>query len=221
MHFIALARHLETQIERLMARQISYARYCRTRAAAVRESAEKITFPELQATLLRLALSYERIADSVELCIRRLADNAGKPKAFFFDLGNSASQKTRRGRRARVERGVKLNRSLVPEVAGQELFGSGQAISREIALWQTLQLLSQSPYRSSARPAMVRSILHRNSATEKRNRSSGARTQVGVGAAAGRDKVSALGGVVCPCAEDASDCAQHRGHPEGLGQERG
>ena len=56
MHFIALARHLETQIEQLMARQISYARYCRIRAAAVRESAEKITFPELRATLLRLAL---------------------------------------------------------------------------------------------------------------------------------------------------------------------
>jgi hypothetical protein len=111
--------------------------YCRTRAAAVRESAEKITFPELQATLLRLSLSYERIADSVELCIRRLADNAGNNVSSLLADGGRGShrsgrlssstsgiaplKKTRRGRRARVERGVKLNRSLVPEVAGQEL----------------------------------------------------------------------------------------------------
>jgi hypothetical protein len=78
MYFAARARHIDAQIDRLLARQISYARYCRTRAAAVRESAEGIQFPEIRATMLTLALSYERIADSVEQCIRRLADNAGK-----------------------------------------------------------------------------------------------------------------------------------------------
>ena len=96
MHFVALARHLETQIEQLMARQISYARYCRTRAAAVRESAEKITFPELQATLLRLALSHERIGDSVELCIRRLADNAGNNVSSLLADGGRGSHRSRR-----------------------------------------------------------------------------------------------------------------------------
>ena len=54
MHFIALARHLETQIEQLMAREISYARYYRIRAAAVRESAEKITFPSSRRPCLGL-----------------------------------------------------------------------------------------------------------------------------------------------------------------------
>ena len=62
----AQAHRIEAQIDQLMARQIGYARYCRTRAAAVRESAEQIKFPELRATMLKLALTYERIARSVE-----------------------------------------------------------------------------------------------------------------------------------------------------------
>jgi hypothetical protein len=62
----AQAHRIEAQIDQLMARQIGYARYCRTRAAAVRGSAEQIKFPELRATMLTLALSYERIARSVE-----------------------------------------------------------------------------------------------------------------------------------------------------------
>jgi hypothetical protein len=78
MHFSVRARHLDAQIDQLMARQISYAHHCRTRAAAVRESAERSQFPEIRATMLTLALSYEQIADTLEQCIQRLAHNAGK-----------------------------------------------------------------------------------------------------------------------------------------------
>ena len=78
MHFPARARHMDALIDQLMARQMSYARHCRTRAAAVRENAERIQFPEIRATMLTLALSYEQIADTLEQCIQRLADNAGK-----------------------------------------------------------------------------------------------------------------------------------------------
>jgi hypothetical protein len=98
MHFAARARHIDARIDQLIARQISYARYCRIRAADVRESAERIQFPELRATMLTLALSYEQIADSVEQCIRRLADNAGKKLSSLLVVadGGSGSHRSQR-----------------------------------------------------------------------------------------------------------------------------
>ena len=126
MHFVARARHLEAQIDQLMARQISYAHYCRTRATAIRERAEQIKFPEFWTTMLRLALSYERIADSVELCIRRLSDNAKNDASSLLADGGRGSHRSRRlsssasGKAplqkqneegGRGERGVKLHRS--------------------------------------------------------------------------------------------------------------
>jgi hypothetical protein len=98
MHFAARARHIDAQIDQLLARQMSYARYCRTRAADVRESAERIQFAELRATMLTLALSYDEIADSVEQCIRRLAENAGKNLSTLLVAadGGSGSHRTRR-----------------------------------------------------------------------------------------------------------------------------
>jgi len=98
MHFVSRARHIEAQIDQLLARQIGYARYCRTRATDVRESAERIQFPELRATMLRLALSYEQIADSVEQCIRRLADNAGENLSSLLVAADSGrgSHRSRR-----------------------------------------------------------------------------------------------------------------------------
>jgi len=92
----AQAHHIEAQIDQLMARQIGYARHCRTRAAAVRESAEQITFPELRATMLTIALSYERIARSVEQCIRRLRCNSGNNVSrFLADGGRGLYQSLR------------------------------------------------------------------------------------------------------------------------------
>jgi hypothetical protein len=98
MYYVARARHIDAQIDRLLARQISYARYCRTRAVAVRESAEGVQFSEIRATILRLALSYEQIADSVEQCIRRLADNAGKDVSSLLAAaeGKRNSHRSRR-----------------------------------------------------------------------------------------------------------------------------
>jgi hypothetical protein len=92
----AQAHRIEAQIDQLMARQIGYARYCRTRAAAVRGSAEQIKFPELRATMLTLALSYERIARSVEQCIRRLMCNSGNNVSrFLADGGRDLYQSLR------------------------------------------------------------------------------------------------------------------------------
>jgi len=78
MYYVARARHIDALIDQLMARQMTYARHSRTRAAAVRANGERIQFPEIRATMLTLALSYEQIADTLEQCIQRLADNAGK-----------------------------------------------------------------------------------------------------------------------------------------------
>jgi len=113
MRFVARAGHIEARIDQLMARQVSYAHYCRTRAAAVRESAERNQFPEIRTTMLTLALTYEQIADSVEQCIRRLAENTGKNVSSlsveaddgrgWHPLGKAPLKKNQRpGRRARV-----------------------------------------------------------------------------------------------------------------------
>src|ERR1700693_2109827 len=99
MHFAARARHIDARIDQLIAQQISYARYCRIRAADVRESAERIQFPELRATMLTLALSYEQIAESVEQCIRRLADNAGKKLSSLLVVADGGSGGSHRRQR--------------------------------------------------------------------------------------------------------------------------
>jgi len=92
----AQAHRIEAQIDQLMACQISYTRYCRTRAAAVRANAERIQFPEIRATMLTLALSYERIARSVEQCIRRLRCNSGNNVSrFLADGGRGLYQSLR------------------------------------------------------------------------------------------------------------------------------
>jgi len=70
------ARMLEVRGERLIKRQIDFAAYCRTQSAAVRKVGDRCRFPELRATLLRLALSYERIAASTEHFVRRLTTPA-------------------------------------------------------------------------------------------------------------------------------------------------
>jgi len=108
MHFVSRARHIEAQIDQLLKRQISYARYCRTRATDVRESAERIQFPELRTTMLTLALSYEQIANSVEQCIRRLADNAGNKFSSLLVAADSG-RGSHRGRRLSSSTSAKQN----------------------------------------------------------------------------------------------------------------
>ena len=95
MHFIALARHLETQIEQLMAPDQLRPLLSHSRRSCQGECREN-HIPELQATLLRLALSYERIADSVEPRIRRLVDNAGNNISSLLADGGRGSHRIRR-----------------------------------------------------------------------------------------------------------------------------
>lgn len=65
MHFVARA-DIEARIDAVRMRQIGFARYCRTQAIAVRQSAERSKFPDIRATMLALAERYEQMADSVE-----------------------------------------------------------------------------------------------------------------------------------------------------------
>lgn len=70
MHFVAWA-DIEARIDQLRMRQIGFARYCRTQAEAVRQSAERSKSPHIRETMLALAQRYEQISDSVEEFIRR------------------------------------------------------------------------------------------------------------------------------------------------------
>jgi hypothetical protein len=68
---------LEVRRERLIRRQIEFAAYCRTQAARVRQDGERCRFRELSAAILRVALSYERMAAAADQLVRRYPSLAG------------------------------------------------------------------------------------------------------------------------------------------------
>jgi hypothetical protein len=64
-------RILEVRRKRLIERQIDFVAYCRAQAAALRQDGDRCQFDELRASILRVALSYERIATSTEHFVHR------------------------------------------------------------------------------------------------------------------------------------------------------
>lgn len=98
MPLVARTRDIAAQINRLRARQISFARHCRTQAALVRTSAEHSKSSEVRETMLALALNYEQIADSVEQYTRRFLQTSAD--AGWVTNWKSPSQTTRRGRQS-------------------------------------------------------------------------------------------------------------------------
>jgi hypothetical protein len=73
------ARMLKVRADRLLRRQLDFAAYCRAQAATARQHSERSRFPELAGSMLRVALSYERIAEATEELVRRFAKSAADP----------------------------------------------------------------------------------------------------------------------------------------------
>jgi hypothetical protein len=63
--------NIEVRIGQIITRQVGFARYCRTQAAAIRQGTKLSKFPNIRETMLVLAQHYEQMADSIEQLIRR------------------------------------------------------------------------------------------------------------------------------------------------------
>ena len=81
-------RLLKARADRLLRRQIDFAAYCRAQAAAARRSCERSRFPELHRSMLRVALSYERMAKSSEELVSRFGETANDSEDWPSDAGS-------------------------------------------------------------------------------------------------------------------------------------